>query len=686
MGNETGRRKRIYCILFYILALYFLSFCYMGLDLYDEGELPDGVHRLLGGETPYKDFYGYPPGRYLVGAGLFKLFGEEIIVYRIFQALVTAAALVVLLAAAERVVSFPAALAAIFLVTVAPGPYFKRYILLGLAVNALFHLRWAERPNGMRSFLVGLVAALTLNFRPDIAGYALFLFFIAVFLRRDIVSSKSYTRCALGFLVGALPLIVSHAMHPGMLRGWAYLLDQIFLGYRKMATPFPGMGDIIEATSNIERIDLILIYFPLAVYLTTILVFFLEKGEPAEISDPADKTSRRRAVLVILGFGLLSMNQSYWRTGLGHTTCVLPPAAILSAYLLDKSFRMTSASTRFHIKKYVFIIITSAVIILPAAHFIRNHGFDTGSPGECLQPHVKMQLPGVKGIEAHPAIARIVRDLVWNIETYSLPGESIFVIPVSPFLYFLADRKNPSYFRWILPGTVESLRKTPGNVQAEICADLTDSNASLIVIEDYPLDGDERKRWRYYAPELAQFILSRFRRVSAVGRFHIYLREDLLALDTPLPLNGMEPHSLEGSCRWIEKLVALNEPDSENLYRPVLVQAPGSWISFRFYISENLQLTFSITGGKPEPSEAGAEKVVCGRAKVVVRSGNRYIERFSRDASPGDRSELIHVPLDDFEGQFVEIALINGECGEQGPITMEWIYPVIESKDAEGEK
>jgi hypothetical protein len=56
---------------------------YRHIGAYDEGVLLTGAHLVLRGEVPYRDFYSnYPPGIFLLLAGLFKLFGVSVAVER----------------------------------------------------------------------------------------------------------------------------------------------------------------------------------------------------------------------------------------------------------------------------------------------------------------------------------------------------------------------------------------------------------------------------------------------------------------------------------------------------------------------------------------------------------------------------------------------------------------------------
>src|SRR5687767_12680181 len=51
---------------------------------YDEGILLTGADLVLRGQVPYRDFYSnYPPGIFLVIAGLWKVFGVHAILLRV---------------------------------------------------------------------------------------------------------------------------------------------------------------------------------------------------------------------------------------------------------------------------------------------------------------------------------------------------------------------------------------------------------------------------------------------------------------------------------------------------------------------------------------------------------------------------------------------------------------------------
>lgn len=71
--------------------------------VYDEGLILAGADRILLGEVPFRDFWNtHPPGQIWILAGLFRLFGESMVVLRVYDAAVKAGLALALFAWAGR--------------------------------------------------------------------------------------------------------------------------------------------------------------------------------------------------------------------------------------------------------------------------------------------------------------------------------------------------------------------------------------------------------------------------------------------------------------------------------------------------------------------------------------------------------------------------------------------------------
>ncbi len=86
MNKKVGWKFVVLTVLVAVLASgYFSLTANRGLDTFDEGYLLYNFEKFSRDQLPHRDFYDiYGPGVYFAGGGLFKLFGEKIIVIRIF--------------------------------------------------------------------------------------------------------------------------------------------------------------------------------------------------------------------------------------------------------------------------------------------------------------------------------------------------------------------------------------------------------------------------------------------------------------------------------------------------------------------------------------------------------------------------------------------------------------------------
>src|ERR1700693_4419667 len=80
-----------------LVLVFLLSFCilFLGMSrhpyIYDEGLVLTAAMRVAAGQIPHRDFYAnYGPAQFYILAGLFKLFGNSLLVERLFDLLIKA--------------------------------------------------------------------------------------------------------------------------------------------------------------------------------------------------------------------------------------------------------------------------------------------------------------------------------------------------------------------------------------------------------------------------------------------------------------------------------------------------------------------------------------------------------------------------------------------------------------------
>src|SRR5215472_7264315 len=156
-----------------VTAVLVFAVSFLGLALtmqpevnsYDEGMIITGAMRVAGGAVPHRDFYTeYGPGQFYVLAGLFDLFGQTVLVERLYDLVVKAGIISFVFLLASDLMRPPyAALAAafcIFWAAVAQSPVYPIWPSLLLILASV----WIVLPvfygsySAVRLFNAGLCA------------------------------------------------------------------------------------------------------------------------------------------------------------------------------------------------------------------------------------------------------------------------------------------------------------------------------------------------------------------------------------------------------------------------------------------------------------------------------------------------------------------------------------------------
>lgn len=177
-----------------------------------------GALRVLRGEVPYRDFWSmYAPGQFYAIAGLYRLFGAELMVQGLAVCLVRAASTALLFALLRRAgAPRPAALAAALVLLglsweIAPElTSYPPALLLGLA--ALFALQSHARTGSrLQVLLAGLALGVAATFKHDVAAYLALAAAAGVLLGPRLARTRppaAPIRSALWLALGALIVVV----------------------------------------------------------------------------------------------------------------------------------------------------------------------------------------------------------------------------------------------------------------------------------------------------------------------------------------------------------------------------------------------------------------------------------------------------------------------------------------------
>ena len=527
---RSGPGVGISLLVFLASAVYLQSFAAYGFNIRDEWVVPHGAIRVLGGEVPWKDFQGYAPGPYYLHALAFRLFGPHLSVARTLAVLLTAVMVVLVIQACTRLMSRPFAWLAGFLLLLAPGVYYGRYINFFSLLCILTFFR-ALGGRGGDVVLLGIVTGLTTLFRQDLGllvlGAGAFCLLIGP-SRPSPPGLRERAAPLLPFLAGAALVFLPWGIYYWAHSRLGYILrfhwNALAGGYQRMSLPYPGLGELLVDGRWGEAV---VFYGPPLVLLTAIGVLLQRYWSRR------DDTNTLRVLFVTLVAGGM-FHQAFWRTSMENHVKVIAPILVLACLLLWLGARALRRLGVDHPRLWPLAILGGLVLLALPALYVREALFSpvrfyVGAPSVLRDELVELKLPG-GSVYAPPYWAAPTEQAARYIRAHTSPGEPIFVIPFAPMLYVLTDRPNPSYFEWVLPAEPAVYP----DLEPRILADLERARPRYVVFEDFPLDRREDRRFRHYAPALARYITDRYRLEAKFEDHEVYY-QILRRRDGPVP-------------------------------------------------------------------------------------------------------------------------------------------------------
>ncbi|MBI3846136.1 MAG: glycosyltransferase family 39 protein [Planctomycetes bacterium] len=458
----------------------------VSLALYDRGIVPidEGLHvqgasEVLHGRQLYRDIVlVYPPGYFYLTAGIFELFGESLWVMRVFSIVLQVALSAAMWALVRKTSQSPlfALLAgALMLAFGLPQGHFLTTAAWLAVLASLVALRaFALDARGL--WLTGAFVAITALFKQDNGAFLFGGLAIAALLsRREQALSRAGVLVRLG-----LPSVIMAAATVSFLRvrgvsfadQWACLV----------ARPFRFEASASHALPIPDPFDATIAYLPILIYMiaATTLISERRRGERPE-----------PAIVAAIVYGLF-LHTGYWaRADLWHLAYALPPAFVAAPKALDGAMRWLALARR--------PLFSGACVglVLPIGFTLYNLEKYPVVQAVVARWRTKwepLESERARGIWAEPYVRGQIDGAVRWIQEKCAPNESFFVAPISPILYFLADR--PPAARFIL---ITANFGTSIDEQATIIDDLRRNRPKLLLYSRELVDG---KSLRERAPNV----------------------------------------------------------------------------------------------------------------------------------------------------------------------------------------
>lgn len=516
-----------YILIFITAIAYNLPSFNVGINIADEGFLANGVLRSLNGEVPFRDFISYMPGSYLVFVPFFALFGANLLIIRIAWIIVRILSAILIFRITDSITSRTFAFLAALLFIIVPGPSHKSLVLLLGLVN-IFVIVHYLKTRSLKSLLFSAsVAALTFAFRQDITIYAIFTTLASILLlclndyvrsedkTNRYISLRNYLKSGVIYLAGIMVFIAPFILYAVMDVGLRQKLLYWFYATTSVTIPLPYPKLIyLSSTDLFSNIRLsfegLLFYLPFIIS-GTLLIWIIQKVFRRESIGVTHIN-----VFAICIFALMTLNQVRLRADFPHLTQAMAPFYILYAYELGGIYRyMGRLFTQRSWAKAVSLVLVFLLPALYLADMVLYHGRDVGSIGIIRE---KERLLSVNNAPVYliKEESLIIDQVVTHIKTNTQPNDYIFVVPYQPMFYFLTDRRNPTYFDMILPGTLKDYA-----MEIELIENLKRTRPKYIIYLDLVLDNQEDRRFSNYARRLNKFIKANYYVEKKIGPYEV---------------------------------------------------------------------------------------------------------------------------------------------------------------------
>lgn len=444
----------------------------------DEGHLALTASRLLDGDVLYRDIHtGIFPGIYAATAGLFALFGEELLVTRVAQVAGNAATVVLLWLIGVRIV--PRRWAAL------PPVLFIALVWIAFPVLSMFNysalagtfglaallatLRYLERGHAVDGLAIGILVGACLFTKQNYGGLAAVAIAAAIALERR---HSALREASLG--VAFLPVVLSGAAFlvlaigwlagTGTLSGWvdSTLLSLVGSQLQDFDNPIPP---ILGAHPQGDP-RFVYLYIPSSLFDYLLrgdrfLGMAIEPGRigaairlfygvpiAALIAAPAwlawrPAGDRRAETTTVVVFAVIFFFGIFPSAVFSHLVYVLAPILLLFAWLGLRIEGLLSGSAA---RAWSLGVWAATLLAVAACATVPAHVRSTYSSPSGL-PHV--------AIRVSQGQARIHAEALRFIDECAQPGEPIFTLPVLPVLYLASGHPNPVKWDLLIPGAID---------------------------------------------------------------------------------------------------------------------------------------------------------------------------------------------------------------------------------------
>jgi len=465
-----------------------------GLMLYDLGEVLFLVEAIRSGGVPGVDYAvnAYGPGRYLLLAALFEMFGQSLTVVWGLLLVVRLAVNALAFEFARRLVGGPWAWLPVACLLLAPGPLHKGFFLLGTLVLGLAMTSYLRCPDRQRAVTYGVALAAVALFRFDLGAAGVLL---AALVCAAVPSRRAHLLPALGPLFAGVAATVGWLALQGSLGA---VLEQVGLQVQVtqgMRWPgFPGPSQLLA----LDALSPWLLCLPLLLYPPLVWLLVHSPG-------------RRREIGLLLVLGVLTCSQLRSKPEFGHLLQVGPMLWTAAAMLAAK---LTEAGG---LRRWAVVLAGLSLPLVLVVATVTEHRGSVYAGGFTIPEERTLPLDTRLGrVWVNQGEEAEIGGVLHWLRDEAPPG-ALWVPTYQPLYYALSGRPDVTGHVGVLFYSFDTER------QQRVIARLEAAPPSAVVFQDNAVEGP-KTRMQLAAPLVYEYLRANYELARRAGPYELLVR------------------------------------------------------------------------------------------------------------------------------------------------------------------
>jgi hypothetical protein len=496
-----------------------------GLNLFDEGSVLSAAQRVVRGDILYRDItVAYAPGEYILLAGLFKVFGYNVIVERLMWITAKLIGVVFLFLMSRKLMPAVYAFMVGLLYIFTSGPLHKVfYVAPSIPTMFLFFI-YIEKGRRKWLFLAGLAAGVTLVFRQDSGVFMMAIGVIAVLVRKVHDANFSLRTLALDVLSFMTPALLLIFIVAGYFYANDALGDLYYWCFKWIITTevqygkvFPGLFPDFSG----QTISWGILHYYLANNLFYYSSLFVEIVSIIFIIKRAVKRQwgiAESCLVIVLAWAVLLTNKTILVPVYRHFLQAAVPVYVLGSYILsvvDERGSGFISSSHFFCKRAYCAAMKVLLLSLPLLYVSHHLAFLSSQDYVFFsRTHRQLNVSNAP-LNIETEEAKQLEGVVDFINANTAPDTPIYSTTM-PGFYFLTGRPNPANYEFLAPLVL----KSPDDEKRLV--GVLRKKAFFIIHFDFKFN--RRRSWEFkeYAPQVDQFIKGECVLVKEFGPYKVY--------------------------------------------------------------------------------------------------------------------------------------------------------------------